>query len=406
MSSGDPSSHRRRLKAELRRARDAAGLTQREVAEHLVWSLSKVIRIETGAVGISVTDLKAMLQLYGVTDKQLIKELSDAASGSKGPSWWSRYRDVLSLQFALYLGHEASASSIRVFHPFLIPGLLQTDEYALALVRVHHGLVEARRIVDLRMQRQKNLLGHAQSPHVAFIVGEEALYRQIGGPAARRQQLEHLRNFSNQTAEDLQILPFNAGAHPGLLGPFILLSFSGSAEDILFVEGINGDLVSRDDQDQIAKFTEYFEVMRGSALTSEDTKALLTQLATTSSREEPNPDEVLDPEAQPPAGNLDVTDAATLRADTKEDRWPPSRGVKNAAPHPKGTRPQLRASSTGLSVTGIPPCDLSPSSAAPSSSARLASPSGSACSSKPQKESGGFLPALPCQSDCSAEHRW
>ena len=137
MPGGDTSSQRRKLMAGLRRARSAAGLTQRVAAERLNWSQSKLIRIENGAVGISVTDLRAMLQLYRVTDQQSIEDLSNAALHSRGLSWWSRFRDVVSPQFATYLGQEASASSIAVFHPFLIPGLLHTREYATALLEPH-----------------------------------------------------------------------------------------------------------------------------------------------------------------------------------------------------------------------------------------------------------------------------
>src|SRR3984885_6155469 len=170
----DPSRQRRRLRVELRRGRGAAGVTQRQAVEQLEWSLSKLIRIEAGTVGVSVTDLRAMLQLYGVTNQALVDNLTEAARGSKGQSWWSQYRESITPQFAQYLGHEGSASSIRVFHPFLIPGLLHTEEYAFELLRVHSGTEKARRLTDLRMERQRKLFEQAEPPDVAFVLDEEA----------------------------------------------------------------------------------------------------------------------------------------------------------------------------------------------------------------------------------------
>jgi hypothetical protein len=254
---------------------------------------------------------------------------------------------VLSPQLALYLGHEGSASSIRVFHPFLVPGLLQTDEYALELLRVHRSPEEAHRVVDLRMQRQKNLLGHAESPDAVFIVSEEALYRWIGGPAVMRRQLEHLLDISSQTPGLIQILPFSAGAHPGLLGPFILLSFPDSADDLLFIEGISGDLVSRDDEGKITQFAEHFGAMRGRVLPDDQSKMLFAQLIAKLKHEENNSGEAPDSEPRLSAGDLEKRDAASQPADAKEDRWPSGLGVKHLALHQMGTQRQLLASSTG-----------------------------------------------------------
>jgi transcriptional regulator with XRE-family HTH domain len=274
----DPSRQRRRLRVELRRARDAAGLTQRQAAELLDWSLSKLIRIEAGTVGVSVTDLRAMLQLYEVTDEALVKSLAEAARGSKGPSWWSRYRDIITPQFSQYLGHESSASSIRVFHPFLVPGLLHTEEYALELLRVHSEDAQARRLMELRMERQGNLLDQAGRPRMSFVVGQEALYRRIGGPAVMARQLRRLLDAISGPDISVQVVPYSAGAHAGLLGPFVLLTLDDSGEDVLFAEGPGGDLVSRDDGDKIAQFAEHFEAIRELALPDDQAQALLGEL--------------------------------------------------------------------------------------------------------------------------------
>src|SRR5580698_10933012 len=192
MNAVDPGVQRRRLRIALRRAREGAQLTQRGASEKLDWSLSKVIRIEAGAQGLSVTDLKAMCETYAVTDEELIATLTAAARGSRGPSWWSQYRDLISPQLALYLDHEDAASSVRVFHPLLVPGLLQTEDYAVALLSEHPD--EGHRldpITEFRMRRQERLFQRSEL-EFEFILDEEALHRWIGGAAAMRRQLQHL----------------------------------------------------------------------------------------------------------------------------------------------------------------------------------------------------------------------
>jgi transcriptional regulator with XRE-family HTH domain len=271
----DPSIHRRRLRIELRKARESVNLTQREASDALDWSVSKLIRIEAGTQGVSVTDLRAMLQLYKVTDEVTINALTEAARGSRGQSWWSRYREVVSPQLAQYLGHEGSASSIRTFHPLVVPGLLQTDEYATELLRVRVPADRTRRLVDLRIERQENLFERPDPPELSFIIGEEALHRPIGGAAVMRRQLRRLLDVSTLPTTSVQVIPFEAGAHPGLVGPFILLGFGDSGEDVLFLEGAGGDLVNRDDIDMTVQFLEYFETLRSMALPDDEARALI-----------------------------------------------------------------------------------------------------------------------------------
>jgi transcriptional regulator with XRE-family HTH domain len=278
MPGGTPSSQRRKLKAELQKARSAAGLTQREVAQRLDWSESKLIRVENGEVGLSVTDLRALLRLYEVTDRHVIADLSEAARGSRGSSWWSKFRDVVPPKFALYLGQEASATSIRVFHPFLVPGLLHTEQYAFETLRVVYGDSRARRIVEMRQQRQQSLLGHPDSPELTFVFGEEALHRLIGSTEVMIGQLEHLVRAARQTGTSVEVMPFTAGAHPGLLGQFILLGFEDPAQDLLFVEGISGTLVSRSDREKVDQFSTYFDVVRKQAFRGDRAVSLFEQL--------------------------------------------------------------------------------------------------------------------------------
>lgn len=277
-SQNDPGVYRRRLRVELRKAREAARMTQRQAAEALEWSLSKVIRIEAGINSVSVTDLRAMLQLYKVTDDNIIQSLTAAARVGRAPAWWSRYRDAVTPQFAQYLGDEGSASSIQVFHPHLIPGLLQTEDYARNLLEAYTRHELASLLVDMRLERQDNLFEQSNPPDLEFILGEEALYRMIGGPHVMSKQLQHLLELNARQTTSVKIVPFRIGAHPGLSGPFILLGFNDSGDELLFVEGASGDLVTRDDKEMVVRSIEHFEVLRRLALPDEEATNLLQDL--------------------------------------------------------------------------------------------------------------------------------
>jgi transcriptional regulator with XRE-family HTH domain len=259
--SEDSNVWRRRLGIELRKLREAAKLGQRDAAVALEWSLSKVIRIETGAHGISVSDLKALLAVYKVTDKDQIDFLTAAARGGRGKPWWSDYHDIVTSQFARYLGYEGMASEFWVCHPFLVPGLLHTEAYATGLLEVYSGNDTARRLVELRMKRQERLFTQSDVPFT-FIVGEEALYRWIGGPGVMREQLEHLLEADRRDNISIRVVPFTAGSHPGLCSPFIMLRIKGGDDELLFMESVNGDQLIQDDPQQIAEYTEYLEILR------------------------------------------------------------------------------------------------------------------------------------------------
>jgi hypothetical protein len=350
-------------------------MTQREVAERLEWSLSKLMRIEAASVGISVTDLRAMLELYRVTDEHLVRSLTDAARGSKGQSWFSPYRDVISPQFAQYLGHEGSASSIRVFHPFLIPGLLHTRGYADELLRAHLGTEETRRIVDLRMKRQQNLLSRTQPANMAFLVDEGALLRLIGGPAVMQRQLRHLLDISTRPGVSVQIVPFSSGAHPGLLGPFVLLSLGNCAEDLLYVESASGDLLSRDDQEKIIQFTEYFETVRGLALPDDQARTLMQGLISQLDQKEENgsrePGGAQEPQS---LVGLNPPELLSGLTDLGEVRWECSgTGVKSLPAHVPIVQIRSSACSTSFPAIRTGHAVLSRSSVALSLSAVLAS---------------------------------
>ncbi|MFD9441808.1 helix-turn-helix domain-containing protein [Streptomyces sp. NPDC060006] len=272
----DPSLNRRRLRLALRAARDKTGLTQREAADNLDWSLSKVIRIEAGTVSLSVTDLQGMLRLYEVTDEALIAELEQAARGSKGQSWWSEYNDIISPPFAQLLGYESAADSIRAYHPTLIPGLLQTVDYIGALFAASSTTTQVQRAIDLRTARQERILEDG-STNMTMIVDESALRRLVGGASVMRNQLTHIRQLTEGQKIQLRVLPLSAGAHDSLENSFVLFGYRDD-EDVLYVAGPGGVLTNRDNREMVARYQECFEDLTDKALSQDTSVALLDEL--------------------------------------------------------------------------------------------------------------------------------
>ncbi|MFE9094925.1 helix-turn-helix domain-containing protein [Streptomyces sp. NPDC007264] len=254
----DPSLNRRRLRIELRKAREEAGLTQREAADALEWSLSKLIRLEAGTVSLSVTDLRALLQLYRVTDPGLVGELEEAARGSKGPSWWAPYSDMVRPQFAQYLGYESAATSIRFYHPSVVYSLFQIEDYTMAQLEPRETAEVARRSAELRTTRQERIFDGGQGPDVSIVLDEAVVRRVIGGPGVMRRQLEHLKTMSQHPRVTMRLLPFTAGAHYSMGGSFTLLGFKDD-DDLLYLEGATGSVANRDDLDLTSRYQECFE---------------------------------------------------------------------------------------------------------------------------------------------------
>jgi len=275
-TASDPSLNRRRLRLALKAARDKTGLTQREAADRLDWSLSKVIRIEAGTVSLSVTDLQAMLRLYEIEDDAVVQELEQAARGSKGQSWWSEYSDIVTPTFAQYLGYESAADSIRGYHPSLFLGLLQTADYIDALFAASPGATEVQRLTDLRTARQERVFADG-GPAVAMIVDEAAVRRLIGGASTMRNQLAHVKRLAETGKITLQILPFTAGAHDSLEDSFVLFGYHDD-EDVLYLAGPGGVLTNRDDRAKVARYQECFEDLADKAMSKEESIALLDEV--------------------------------------------------------------------------------------------------------------------------------
>ena len=259
--SQDPMVQRRRLRVELRRAREAVGLAQRDVAPEMDWSLSKLIRIETGTVGISLNDCRALLTLYGITDAAKVRELLDMAKAAREPAWWVCYKELISPEFSSFLSYELSAFIIRNFETILVPGLLQTDEYARATIAEMVPVVaqpnsqllnNVDQLVELRMERQDRLAQRADRPKMFFAMDESVLRRVVGGPDVMRRQLERLKESLADDSLVIWIVPFACGLYQLMRSPFVLFELPSPEqnEDVLFLESTQGDLILRDDRYQ------------------------------------------------------------------------------------------------------------------------------------------------------------
>jgi transcriptional regulator with XRE-family HTH domain len=276
-----PTVRRRRLGAELRRLREAHSLKLEEVAEQLGLAPSTLSRIETGKAPTKSAYLTAMLGMYGVDDPGVRKVLVDMAREGHRKGWWSIYDDVLPSGFDIYVGLEAEACGLRSYETDVVHGLLQTTDYALAVLRElrpRDSDEQLRRVVDLRMQRQR-LLDQDPPLDLWLILDEGAIRRNIGGKAVMRPQLEHLVQASRWSNVTLQVLAFGSGAHAGLTGPFSILEFpERSDEDVAYTESVGGMIYLEKDR-EVRLCAEAFDRMRATALSPAASVELIQQVS-------------------------------------------------------------------------------------------------------------------------------
>ncbi|MFF3493642.1 helix-turn-helix domain-containing protein [Streptomyces sp. NPDC002795] len=260
---------RLQLRTELRKARIAAGLTQRQVADRMEWSPSKLIRIEAGEVGISVNDLRPLAAAYGISDRRKLEELLDMARGSRRMPF-TEYRDLYSKDFMQRLALESAASVHRQFAPLLLPGLLQTEEYMRAVIGTYGKDLpedDVDRIVESRLARQEVLEGEG-GREFSFVLDESVVRRVTGGRGVMRAQLEHLAELSTRAHVTIQILPFSIGAHPGIQGPFTLFEFQAEGmADALFTEDSRGLTTASTSAEETRQYLERFWELEDLSLT-------------------------------------------------------------------------------------------------------------------------------------------
>ncbi|MGV9499859.1 helix-turn-helix domain-containing protein [Streptomyces sp. NPDC003642] len=271
---------RLRLRTELRKARQAANLTQREVAAAMEWSSAKLIRIEAGEVGISVNDLRTLLAFYGIDDRERIDELLALARGSRKMPF-TEYRDLYDKDFLQFLALEQAAWITRQYGPLVIPGTLQTEEYMRAVMRAFapHATEEViDRAVEGRMARQE-VLESTEGRAFFYVLDESVLRRVCGGNSVMRRQLEHIADLSTRPNITIKILPFSSGAHPGILGPFTLFEFQAEEmESTLFVEDSRGNTFAANSAEETRRYLERFWELEDLSVQG-DVETLLRRLA-------------------------------------------------------------------------------------------------------------------------------
>lgn len=286
-----PVVQRARLTAELQRIRRDAGKTQEEVARALDWSPSKLIRIEGGNVGISTTDLQALLRYCGVEDESRIRELATLARGARTRGWWDPYKSDLDSAYATYLGYELGASSIRWFSPLLVPGLLQTEEYARALTieyRPEAGAAEP--VIEVRLLRQDKLFNREDRPQQHYVLDEAVIRRRVGGqrdPAIMPRQLAHILEIARMPDVTIELIRFDKGSHFGMRGEFTILGFDSGPAGVLYLENARGGDLTVADSEQIAAYLEAFDHLRQLALPEEESVAFIEAAAAQMSAQTP-----------------------------------------------------------------------------------------------------------------------
>jgi transcriptional regulator with XRE-family HTH domain len=287
-ASQGPVVQRAMLTSELVRIRKEARKVQEEVARALDWSPSKLIRIEGGNVGISTTDLQALLRFYGVDGDGEVQRLTDLARGSRERGWWQAYQtDISDLAFRSYLGYEMGASVMRQFEVSLVPGLLQTEDYAKVVLREYAGDIGQARIdtlTEIRMTRQEQILARDPLPIQHFILDEAVIRRRVGaklpgGRGIMPAQLRLLVEVAQRPNVTLEIIPFESGAHFGMKGGFTLLEFDADLGEVLYIDSARGsDLTITGRDATVVEYQEAFEGLREPAYSPERSLEFLHQV--------------------------------------------------------------------------------------------------------------------------------
>ncbi|MBL3664648.1 helix-turn-helix domain-containing protein [Streptomyces sp. M2CJ-2] len=270
-----PAVRRRKLGAELRSLRTSAGFTSGEAARLVGWHQSKVSRIETGTSGVKPADVRLLLDAYGLADRQL-RELLLVLAGSDDSGgrhhWWHAYRGVLPPTYRDFISLESQAGAMRTLETTVVPGLLQTPEYARAVTEAAlEGASKERldTLVEVRLARQ-DVLRTEPPLELAAVLDEAVLRREVGGPGVMTRQLNRLVEAARLPHVRLQILPFTAGAHIGVTGPFVIFSFSRTADlDVVVLDHLTSSLYLERKED-LRVYSEAFNALSIHALSPED----------------------------------------------------------------------------------------------------------------------------------------
>lgn len=276
----NPTLRGRRLAIELQRRREAVGLSREEAARELEWSTSTIFRIETGRSRPQPGNVKVLLGLYGVTGPER-DGLIRLAREARQPGWWHSFRDILPNPYEVYIGLEAGAAAIRNFEPIVVPGLLQTEEYSRQMSRggpLELDRDDIERLVQVRIERQR-ILARRDRPRLWAVLDEAVIRREVGGPGVMHEQLQYLIDCAEQGKTTLQVVPFDAGAHAGTTGPFVILDFPEPTDSaVVYVETLAGDIYMEGHTD-VERYTLAFDRLLAAALHPDDSMRLVRRAA-------------------------------------------------------------------------------------------------------------------------------
>jgi transcriptional regulator with XRE-family HTH domain len=268
-----PMVRRRELAAVLRALRVSAGMTIEQVADRLLCSPSKVSRMETGFRTVTMRDVRDLCDLYRVADSQR-RDLMELAREGRKPGWWQSY----DLHYATFLGLEADATSIDNFEVSVFPGLLQTADYARAIIEkmsLHPSPEKIDKGVAARLKRQQ-LLIQDNPPPLRVIVDESALRRIIGSPSVMKAQLDHIIKISSLPNVSVQVIPYDTGAYPALDSCFTILEFASPVPGVIYVEGLIGLIYLERPQD-VERYQRIFRDMHSIAATEQESITLIAE---------------------------------------------------------------------------------------------------------------------------------
>jgi transcriptional regulator with XRE-family HTH domain len=286
-----PAVARRRVRIALRNAREARQLTQTQVADAMEWSLSKVMRIEKGEVNVSPTDLRVLLEHLDVTDPDEVRQLLDAAriARSERRIVDPTLKEQLPPGLFQLMQFELAATEIRYYTGAVVPGLMQTPEYASAIFRSYPGDLDEATIaarLDARAQRRERFFGQDEPPRYYAIFDESVLHREIGGPEVMADQLRHLLGLVDNGSIVLRVLPFAAAGPFALFGPYAIVDMGDDQYPILYREGPTGDAIVRAEK-EIATHRAWFEQLWKLTYDDAATRTLVARHADALDRERP-----------------------------------------------------------------------------------------------------------------------
>jgi transcriptional regulator with XRE-family HTH domain len=274
-----PSVRERELGARLRQLRIGLDLTVEAVAGELLCSATKISRIETGARRASLRDVRDLCGIYGVS-MQEIDDLMRLASQAREPSWWTHYED---LRLSPYIGLEQDAVAITVFSMYWVPALLQTEDYARAMItgiarKIEPPVLQQR--IEARLRRQ-DLLNRDKPPRYRALLDEAVLHRKVGGSSVMAEQLGRILQLAQEEKVTVQVIPFEAGAHAGADSNFEFLEFRDPAfRNIVFVEGLYSNQY-QEKEAELERYREAIEYLRDESMGPKDSLTLIADIRKT-----------------------------------------------------------------------------------------------------------------------------